>query len=173
MSVSHVQDAYDRASRNDAPSSSATRLAGKLFDEQRIDPRHRRIIELLTWPVRAQVLGNLVAVDRHRPVTEKHWIQVTDTPGSSRALWVVAGLVTAASLLGTSEIAIYRAVMTITGSWPLGPEWLAWLSLVSFVPLIVTLFILYHEMKFFIRYREFFAKKICYGLTVESQPVCR
>lgn len=162
--ASHVQDAYDRASHNDAPSSSATRLAGELFDQRHIDPHYRRMIELLTWPVRAQVLSNLVA--GHRRATQKHWIQVTDTPRSSGALWVVAGLATAASLLGTSGIAIYRAVMAITGSWPLGPEWLAWLSLASFALLVVTLFILYRA--FMKTLPKWFYVKITVSLLIAS-----
>lgn len=131
----HMRDAYDRASHEDAPSWLATCLARELLDQGDVDPRYRRIVELLTWPVRAQLLGTLADC---LPVTEKYWIEVTEPQRSSRALWVSAGLAAAASLLGASGIAIYRSVVTITGSWPFGPEWLAWLSLAGFALLALT-----------------------------------
>lgn len=118
----HVRVAYDEASRSDTPSSSATRLAVELLDWRCPDPRYRQLIKLLTWPVRAKVLGNLVATGS--PATQKHWIEVMETPRSSKALWAFFALAIAVSLLGTSGIVIYRSVMTITGSWLLGSEWL-------------------------------------------------
>ncbi|HEU0089540.1 MAG TPA: hypothetical protein VFQ77_18170 [Pseudonocardiaceae bacterium] len=135
MWYSHVRDAFDQASRGDAPSSLATQLSGKLLDRQWVDPRYRRMVELLTWPVRAQVLGRLIAT--YSPVTQKHWVEVTETPRSSNALWAVTRLVTVAALLGTCGITTYQSVTTITGSSPLGPEWLAWLWLSSLVLLVM------------------------------------
>jgi len=134
----HVREAYDRASHMDAPSSSATRLARKLLAWQGVPSRYKRMVELLAWPVRAQVLSKFIGT-YHRTATENHWVEVTETPRSSRALWVAAGLATAVSLVGTSGIALYRSVATITGSWPFGPEWLAWLSLLGFALLTLML----------------------------------
>ncbi|MGH3697083.1 MAG: NACHT domain-containing protein [Pseudonocardiaceae bacterium] len=110
----NVRDAYDKASSDDAPSSSATRLAEELLDQRGVDPRYRRMVELLPWPVRAQVLGRLVA--RWGWATQRQWIKVAETL-SSRLLLVVRRLVFQAGalvLFGTAGIVIYRWVVTIT-----------------------------------------------------------
>ncbi|WP_410607690.1 NACHT domain-containing protein [Amycolatopsis sp. lyj-109] len=134
-----LKDYFRDAAKRPAPSAEDERLAALIRTETGMVAFSRRLIGMLSWPVRAAIYGVVIPESSLHPIRTEDWPTVLKSRRNTRALWVAArvglGLVSG----GWLAAGVVRSILALTGTWPLGPTWVNW-ALQLFIPLAILLY---------------------------------